>query len=127
MRYHSRQMVKPPDLNAHNKLFGGRLLAWLDEECWIYASCQLGTTSVVTKYMSEINFVAGATQGDIVEFGLETLRVGRTSITLRAEARLKFSQKVIIEISELVFVCVDEEGRPVPHGKTLDTLSVMED
>ncbi|PIE36970.1 MAG: acyl-CoA thioesterase [Gammaproteobacteria bacterium] len=122
MKYYSRQMVKPPDLNAHNNLFGGRLLAWLDEECWIYASCQLGTTSVVTKYMSEINFVAGAKQGDIVEFGLQTLKVGRTSITLRAEARLKFSRKVIIEINELVFVCVDDDDRPMAHGKTMATL-----
>lgn len=32
MRFHTRKWVKPEDLNANGTLFGGKLLAWIDEE-----------------------------------------------------------------------------------------------
>lgn len=60
MKFHSRKWVKPEDLNANGTLFGGRLLAWIDEEAAIYAMCQLKAKTIVTKFMSEINFVSAA-------------------------------------------------------------------
>ena len=38
--------------------FGGSLLRWIDEEAAIYVMCQLDSKNVVTKFMSEINFVS---------------------------------------------------------------------
>ena len=32
MRFHTRKWVKPEDLNANGILFGGKLIAWIDEE-----------------------------------------------------------------------------------------------
>jgi acyl-CoA hydrolase len=51
-------------------LFGGSLLKWIDEEAAIYAILQLGNGRAVTKYISEINFVSSALQGDLIEMGL---------------------------------------------------------
>jgi len=47
-------------------------------------------------------------------------RVGKTSITLEVQVRDLTSQNIIVNIDEMVFVCVDENGRPVRHclGKT---------
>ncbi len=118
MNFYTRKWVKPEDLNAHNTLFGGRLMAWIDEEAAIYTTIQLGTNAVVTKYISEINFVSSARQGDIVELGIKAIRFGRTSLTLTCEVRNKISQKTILTIDKIVFVAVDSEGRPVPHGRT---------
>lgn len=118
MNFRSRKFVKPGDLNPRNTLFGERLLEWIDEECAIYATCQLGTSSIVTKLMSECNFVATAKQGDIVEIGVEVIQFGTTSITLKAEARNKDTQKCILVIERVVMVCVDDNGKPKPHGKT---------
>jgi acyl-CoA thioesterase YciA len=40
MRFHTRKWVKPEDLNPNGTLFGGKLLAWLDEELALYAIIQ---------------------------------------------------------------------------------------
>jgi len=78
--------------------------------------CQLGKGNIVTKYMSEINFVNSAKLGEVIEIGMETVKFGRTSITVKCEVRTKFEKNTIITIDEIVFVHLDELGRPLPHG-----------
>lgn len=121
MKYFSRKVVKPQDLNAAGNLFGGTVLAWIDEEAAIYATCQLGRSRVVTKFMSEIDFVSSAGVGDIIEIGTEAVSFGRTSLTVRSEVRNKATKATIIRIDTIVFVHVDEHGRPVPHGAGPDS------
>lgn len=115
MKFYSRKLIKPTDLNANGTLFGGSLLAWIDEEAAIYVSCQLDKGNVVTKYMSEINFVSSARVGDIIEIGMETVKFGTSSITVRCEVRNKFDKSTIIKIDKIVFVNIGEDGRPAPH------------
>lgn len=115
MEYRTRKVVKPSDLNPMNALFGGRLLAWVDEECVIYCGCQLQHTRLVTKYMSEINFVSPAHQSDVVEIGVETVSLGRTSITVRCEVRNRDTQSTILSIEKVVFVALDAKGKPIMH------------
>ncbi len=125
MNFHTRKWVKPEDLNPNGSLFGGTLLRWIDEEAVIYAIVQLGNHHVVTKYISEINFVSSAKQGDIIELGIRATHFGRTSITMRCEVRNKITRKTILSIDKLVFVNLDEEGNPAPHGKTEITYAYM--
>ena len=115
MRFLTRKLVKPGDLNANNTLFGGRLMAWVDEEAAIYAAIEARHEKVVTKKISAINFIAPAKKGDVVEIGVALKRVGKTSVTLEVKVRNLVTQNVIVEIDEMVFVCVDENGRPVRH------------
>ncbi len=115
MRFFSRKLIKPTDLNAHGTLFGGSVLAWIDEEAAIYVTCQLGKGNIVTKFMSEINFVSSASLGDIIEIGMETVDFGKSSITVRCVVRQKFSHKTIISIDRIVFVHLDKDGKPTPH------------
>lgn len=118
MKFHTRKWVKPEDLNANGTLFGGRLLAWIDEEAALYTIVQLENSKVVTKYMSEINFTASAKQGDIIEIGMEVLKFGNSSVTLRSEVRNKMTHETIITVDRIVMVNLDDEGNPAPHGKT---------
>ena len=118
MRYFSRKYIKYEDLNPHGNLFGGRLLSWIDEEAAIYSQCQLGKATLVTKFMSEINFVSSAKLGEVIEIGFETLKFGTTSITVKCEVRTKFEKQTIITIDKVVFVNIDENSRPLPHGVT---------
>ncbi len=118
MNFHTRKWVKPEDLNPNGTLFGGSLLRWIDEEAAIYAISQLDNQRVVTKFMSEINFVSSARQGDIIELGITATHFGRTSITLRAEVRNKITRTSILTIEKMVFVNLDETGEPAPHGRT---------
>ena len=118
MNYHTRKWIKPEDLNANHTLFGGKLLQWIDEEAALYSIIQLENPRTVTKYISEINFVNSAKQGDIIEIGIEVANFGRTSITLSCEVRNKMTHQTIITIDKIVFVSLDENGNPQPHGKT---------
>ncbi len=121
MNFYTRKWIKPEDLNAHGTLFGGSLLRWIDEEAAIYTIIQLGTNRCVTKFMSEINFVSSARQGDIIELGIKAIHFGRTSLTLTCEVRNKITKKSILTIDKMVFVSVDEHGKPWPHGRTTIT------
>ncbi len=118
MRFFSRKLIKPQDLNAHGTLFGGTVLSWIDEEAAIFVLCQLGKGNIVTKYMSEINFVNSAKLGEVIEIGMETVKFGTTSITVKCEVRTKFEKNTIITIDEIVFVHLDEFGIPKPHNIT---------
>ena len=118
MNFHTRKWIKPEDLNPNGTLFGGSLLRWIDEEAAIYAIIQLDHEHIVTKYISEINFVSSARQGDIIELGIAAVRFGTTSLTMCCEVRNKISRKSILTIDELVFVCMGADGKPMPHGKT---------
>tara|TARA_Y100001968_G_scaffold187759_1_gene172122 strand:- start:33 stop:536 length:504 start_codon:yes stop_codon:yes gene_type:complete len=118
MNFHTRKWIKPEDLNPNGTLFGGSLLRWIDEEAAIYAIIQLDHHHIVTKYMSEINFVSSARQGDIIELGIAATRFGTTSLTMRCEVRNKITRRSILRIDEIVFVSMGDDGRPKPHGKT---------
>lgn len=116
--FRTRKWVRPEDLNANGTLFGGSLLKWIDEEAAIYSIVQLGNERIVTKYISEINFVSSARQGDLVEIGLRATHFGRTSMTMRARARNMITREVILTIDRMVFVNMGEDGKPAPHGYT---------
>ncbi|MBX2971329.1 MAG: acyl-CoA thioesterase [Cyclobacteriaceae bacterium] len=118
MNFHTRKWVKPEDLNPNHSLFGGRLLQWIDEEAALYAIVQLENRHIVTKFISEINFISSPRQGDIIEIGIIATDFGRTSLTMCCEVRNKLTRQPILTIEKIVFVNLDEEGKPLPHGKT---------
>ena len=118
MNFHTRKWVKPEDLNPNHTLFGGRLLQWIDEEAVIYAIIQLENHHVVTKYISEINFINAPKQGDIIELGIVATHFGSSSLTMRCEVRTKLTREPILTIDKLVFVNLGPDGKPAPHGKT---------
>jgi acyl-CoA thioesterase YciA len=118
MIYRTRKMVAPKDLNAIGTLFGGRVLDWIDEEAYIYVSCQLDSMNVVTKTIGRIDFIHGAKHGDIVEIGMETIAMGRSSITVKATIRNMKTLKVITQVDDIVFVNI-KDGKPFSHGKQI--------
>ncbi|MGZ3734947.1 MAG: acyl-CoA thioesterase, partial [Bdellovibrionota bacterium] len=124
-----RRIVMYGDLNSAGSIFGGRLVAWIDEATAIYASCQMNARRIVTAKISELIFNQPAKLGDMLEICCKVMRRGRTSITIstvvtrRSFADDPVNSDTVInsyvlkpesEICrcELVFVCVDEHGRP---------------
>ena len=118
MNFHTRKWIKPQDLNPNQTLFGGRLLEWIGEECALYSIIQLENPKTVTKYMSEIDFRSSAREGDIIEIGIEVVKFGSASLTLKCEVRNKMTRETIIMVDKIVMVALDENGKPKPHGKT---------
>ncbi len=116
LSYRSRRMVKGEDLNGAGNLFGGKALAWIDEEAAIFVFCQLGNpANIVTKAMSSVDFKAPAKLGDIVEIGCSVVSVGTTSITVKCSLRNKTTQQEILTIERITFVNLDAFGQPTPH------------
>jgi acyl-CoA hydrolase len=122
MKFNTRKHVKPPDLSPSGALMGGVLMEWIDEEASIFVICQLNNNKVVTKYMSEVEFVNPAFRGDIIEIGCELLSLGRTSVTLKCLVRVKGTETVVVTIDKIVFVNMDGNGRAKPHGLTMEMI-----
>jgi len=93
-------------------------LEWIDEEAALYTIIQLENSRIVTKYISEINFMSSAKQGDIVELGIEVSNFGRSSLSLKCEARNKMTRETILTVDNIIMVNLGEDGKPKPHGKT---------
>lgn len=118
MNFHTRKWVKPEDLNPNGTLFGGKLLAWIDEEAALFTTVQLENSKIVTKYISEINFTSSAKQGDIVEIGIEVKKFGISSLTLKCEVRNKMTRETILTVDNIIMVNLGEDGKSMPHGKS---------
>ena len=112
MKYYTRKLIKTSDLNSRGTLFGGKLLEWIDEEAGIFAICQADSRHLVTKAMSEVNFVSPVMNGDIIEFGCELLGIGNTSISVKLEVRNKTTKKKVITVDKITFVNLDKFGMP---------------
>lgn len=121
MTFRTRKMIMPVHLNAAGTLFGGQALAWIDEEAAIFASCQLGSSRLVTKFMSAVDFRAPAHLGDLIEIGTELVAFGRTSVTVSCSLRNKTTKDEIVHVETIVFVLLDEEGQPKVHGVSTET------
>ena len=75
MKFLTRKLVTPADLNPRGTLHGGQLLKWIDEEGGIHAALELQTGLIVTKYISEIDFKFPVLEGDVVEIGMQTIEI----------------------------------------------------
>ena len=116
MKYFTRKMIAHKDLNSNGTLFGGRVLDWIDEEAYIYCSCQLNNDRVVTRSMSNIDFMHSAIRGDIIEIGMETVSIGKTSIAIKCDVRNKRTEETITSVDKIVFVNLGPDGKPALHG-----------
>ncbi len=67
---------------------------------------------------SVVEYHAPAFPGDVIRFSQVLVHLGRTSFTLRQTAR-RLRDDALIATAELVFVCVDAQGRPVPVPEAL--------
>ncbi|MGI9549606.1 MAG: hotdog domain-containing protein, partial [Aurantibacter sp.] len=83
-----------------------------------YCIVQLANKQIVTKYMSEINFMSAPVQGDVVEIGIEVVKFGKSSLTLKSEVRNMMTRQTILTVDNIVMVNLGKDGKPAPHGKT---------
>jgi acyl-CoA thioesterase YciA len=73
--------------------------------------------------MHEVEFVAPVHLGDTVTFYTQTMRTGNSSITVKIEVDAQRSgptgnrDTVHVTSATVVYVAVDEDGRPVPLDK----------
>ncbi len=116
----SRRLVMYSDLNSAGRLFGGQLMAWLDEATAQVAARVMRTQNLVTKKFGEVVFDHPGKLGDSVEIWCRVAKEGTTSLTLDCRVLVrKVSPESLHQIchSTVVYVALDETGRPAAWRK----------
>jgi acyl-CoA thioesterase YciA len=117
-----RVLLLPKDTNAYGTIFGGVILANIDLASAVEAR-KLAPHRYVTKAMHEVEFHEPVYVGDLVDFYTETVRVGRTSVTVKVSVEAErwgraplesHGQRVKVTEAEVVLVAVNDAGRPIP-------------
>lgn len=110
-------LLLPKDTNALGTIFGGVILAHVDLASAVEAR-KTAPHRYVTKAMREVEFHAPVFVGDIVNFFTETVRVGRTSLTVKVLVEAERwgagrGERVKVTEAEVVLVAVDAQGQPI--------------
>ena len=113
----STYYCKASQVGYHGNLFGGRMLAWLDEAGAAFSAQCCDTPRMVTKHISAVTFEKPVRPGQIIKIYGKVLKVGNSSITIRLEARrhsvYNGTQRTVCSI-EMVFVRIDGDGEAIP-------------
>ncbi len=112
-----RLVTMPRDTNADGTIFGGLILSLIDQAAYVEAMRQ-SHGRYVTVSFQQVEFHQPVYVGDLLTLYAETIRVGRTSITIRvkvcARRRRQPDTNVKVTEGEVVFVKVGENGNPAP-------------
>ena len=111
-------ILLPKDTNALGTIFGGVILSHIDLASAVEAR-KAAQHRYVTKAMREVEFHEPVFLGDIVSFYTETIRIGRTSVTVKVTVEAErwsagTGENVKVTEAEVVLVAVDPSGRPTP-------------
>lgn len=111
-----RIVMMPRDTNSEGTIFGGVILSLIDQAAYVEAVRQ-AHHRYVTVAMREIVFHKPVYVGDVLSLYAWAAKAGRTSLTIhvRVCARRRENPEDTVEVTEaeVVFVAVDDQGRPV--------------
>lgn len=108
------RQVFPPDTNHHGTLFGGKLMAYIDETASI-AATKLARGPVVTASTDSVDFIRPIRVGDVVTIEAMVSYTGKSSmeIFLKITSENPLTrERSIAALSFLTFVALDENGKP---------------
>ena len=119
-------LLLPKDTNAFGTIFGGVILSHIDLASAVEAR-KTAPLRYVTRAMHQVEFHQPVFLGDVVSFYTETVRVGRTSITVRVSVEAErwgvspvpsaaAGRGELVQVTEavVVLVAVNDQGKSVP-------------
>jgi acyl-CoA hydrolase len=117
------RIVQYDDINGTRRLFGGRLMEWIDEVAGICAIRHCGTY-VTTACVDNLQFRRGANLNDIVVVKAHLTHVGHTSMEVRVDTYMEEAStgiRRLINYAYVTEVAIGEDGRPkeVEYGLEL--------
>jgi len=122
MQLINKKIVMSRDIGIHGNLFGGILMAWLDESAAAFATEFCFTPNMVTVRVGELIFKKPLKSGQHVRIYGEVVSLGNTSITLNLEARkysLYSADETVVCTTSFTFVRVDDDGTPTSIGESV--------
>jgi acyl-CoA hydrolase len=110
----TRRLCLVKDTGHAGVLWGGNMMAWVDEAGAIFSAHLAKNSYMVTKAFTEIDFKHQVRPGDFVDFWGKVVKWGTTSLTVeikvigwRPESRERWEVLDVVG----VFVAIDEQGR----------------
>ena len=120
-------LVRYENINSFGRLFGGQLLAWIDEIAGAVALRHTGVQEVTTASIDNLTFKRGAYLHDRIVLLARMTYVGNTSCEVRVDSYIEDEEGFRREINRafLTFVAVSKEGKPIriPYGLEVKTVS----
>ncbi|TQR18989.1 acyl-CoA thioesterase [Psychrobacillus vulpis] len=125
-------LILPPDTNHHQTIFGGKVLAYIDEIAAI-SSMKHAKGAVVTASIDSVDFLSSAKVGDVLELEAVVSSTGRSSMEVYVRVTstnlITGAEKLTTE-SFVTMVAVDDNGNPVPvpgiHPETEEETRLFE-
>ncbi len=105
----------PRDTNHYGTIFGGIILAYIDQAGFVQAR-KHGAHRWVTASLDRVDFKAPVHVGDIINLYTTTIREGTKSVTIAVEVeaeRFTTGQCVPVTSAQIVLVSVDAHGTPI--------------
>ena len=107
----THRLVITEDLNQYGKLFGGRLLSWIDEASFIAATLDFPDCQFVTIGMDKVEFNHGVQNGAILVIRSTHTHTGKTSVRYKVEVfRGRCDSNNVIFETNVTFVNVNTDG-----------------
>ncbi len=117
------QILMPEHINGYNRLFGGRLMEWIDVVAAVVARRHCGC-NVTTVAVDNLQFKAAAYVNSTMLLKGRITHVGNTSMEVRVDTFTEdlSGQRRLVNTAYLVMVALDESERPTPvPGLILET------
>lgn len=113
-----RKMMLPADTNGMGNIFGGVLLSYMDLAGSYVARRACGSGYIqrcVTRFMDRVEFKRPVHVNDVITCWGTVTRMGTTSVTVHVDVEAnRNGEKIDVTSADLVFVALDEYGRPTP-------------
>lgn len=124
----SAKIIRSKDINGQSRLFGGRLMEWIDEVAAL-AAMRHCEGLVTTCAVDHLVFKHGAHLNQVVVLQSRVTYVGNTSMEVRVDTFVEdvtTGDRQLINRAYLIFVHVDEQGTPIPIRYGLELTSHAE-
>ena len=121
--YATNRLVKGEDLNHHGTLYAGRTAEWFVESGFVAAATLTNPENIVCLQIHSMQFKKPVRKGEIANFQSQIVYAGKTSLI--AHIHMSSSSGEILE-GFISFVHVDNEGKPMPHGISIEPETAKE-
>ncbi|MFA0816168.1 MAG: acyl-CoA thioesterase [Anaerofustis sp.] len=107
------QMVMAEDINGYGRLFGGRLMQWIDIVGGVVAR-RHANMNATTASVDDLQFKAAAYVNEMIVLNGQVTYVGKTSMEIRVEAYVEHlnGSRSMINRAYMVYVALDKNENP---------------
>ena len=108
------QILTQADLNGYGRLFGGKLMEWIDIVAAVTARRHCGH-NVTTAMVDSLEFTAPAYANDTLVLEGTVTHTGRTSMEICVKTYIErlSGERKLVNKAYLIMVALDENERPV--------------